>query len=189
MPSSRRACGGANATVLNRCGAAGVNARPTVPDKPRSQPRALPHRNPCRGRFHIGPVCGGAGLHGRIWNPPLQTAASACDQTGSRNSRVSVTPVGDDARIVPGALRQGRVCGRAMALPYKPWQTPGPARKAAALRANVGRDAPSRRALRRHERHGFESCGAAGVNARPTVPGEPRGHPQTLRCRKVPRVG
>ena len=107
--------------------AGGMNPTPTNKGKPRGQPRALPHLNPCRGRFHIGPVCGGAGLRGRIWNPPLQTTARACDQTGSRNSCVSTTPVGDDACIVPGVLRRGGVCGRAMALPYKPWQTPGQA--------------------------------------------------------------
>ena len=36
---SRGACGGVNATVLNRRGAAGVNARPTVPGNPRGQPK------------------------------------------------------------------------------------------------------------------------------------------------------
>ena len=32
----------------------------------------LPRRKPCRGRFYIGPACGGAGSRGRIWNPPGQ---------------------------------------------------------------------------------------------------------------------
>ena len=88
--------------------AGGINPTPTNKGGARGQPRALPHRNPCRGRFHIGPVCGGAGLRGRIWNPPLQTTARACDQTGSRNSCVSTTLVGDDACIVPPGLPQRR---------------------------------------------------------------------------------
>ena len=43
--------------------AAGVNARPTGPGKPRAQPGNVPcYINPCRGRFHIGPARGGAGV-------------------------------------------------------------------------------------------------------------------------------
>ena len=65
-----------------------------------------------------------------------------------------------------------------MALPYTPGKRPANG-ASAAIRANVGRDALIPPGLRRGERHGFESRGAAGVNARPTVPGKPRGQPQT----------
>ena len=41
--------------------------------RPPGRPQACVITNPCRGRFHIGPVCGGANAPGRIWNPPLRT--------------------------------------------------------------------------------------------------------------------
>ena len=48
---------GASTPVLNRRGAAGVNARPTEPGKHGGQAGPPHRRNPCRGRFHIGPAC------------------------------------------------------------------------------------------------------------------------------------
>ena len=45
--------------------------------------------NPCRGRFYIGPVCGGANAPGRIWNPPLQWFFQCCSQPGNHDPRVT----------------------------------------------------------------------------------------------------
>ena len=45
--------------------------------------------NPCRGRFYIGPVCGGANTPGRIWNPPLQWFFQCCSQPGNHDPRVT----------------------------------------------------------------------------------------------------
>ena len=45
--------------------------------------------NPCRGRFYIGPVCGGANVRGRIWNPPLQWFFQCCSQPGNHDPRVT----------------------------------------------------------------------------------------------------
>ena len=68
-------------------------------------------------------------------------AAEARSQPGNRTSEALQAPVGDDARIVPGTLRRRNVPGRAMALPYKPWQTLRPKGLAVTTRAAVGRDA------------------------------------------------
>ena len=40
--------------------------------------------NPCRGRFYIGPVCGGANARGRIWNPPLHGFSMVSGRPGLR---------------------------------------------------------------------------------------------------------
>ena len=79
--------------------------------------------NPCRGRFYIGPVCGGANVPGRIWNPPLQWFFQCCSQPGNHDPRVTAnlcrgrclhrpaprgganTPGG---RPLPGATFRGR---------------------------------------------------------------------------------
>ena len=45
--------------------------------------------NPCRGRFYIGPVCGGANTPGRIWNPPLHGFFQCCSQPGNHDPRVT----------------------------------------------------------------------------------------------------
>ena len=67
--------GKANVPILNRQGAAGVNARPTEPGQTRRPPGKMQppavHR---RGGFHIRPVRGGAGFAGGAcpsptWHP------------------------------------------------------------------------------------------------------------------------
>ena len=40
--------------------------------------------NPCRGRFYIGPVCGGANVRGRIWNPPPHGFSMVSGRPGLR---------------------------------------------------------------------------------------------------------
>ena len=89
---------------------------------------------------------GGANACGRIWNPPLRPTAGPRPTGENAALRLYRTFVGDDACTAPaGAFRRptgpqarllgrrssrgacggARSRGRAMALPHKPWRTPG----------------------------------------------------------------
>ena len=89
------------------------------------KPRPCVITNLCRGRFHIGPVCGGTGPRGRDESRPYDRRRVR-GRPGKCQPHAAATPVGDDACIVPGTLRRRKVRGRAMALPYKPRQTSRP---------------------------------------------------------------
>ena len=63
--------------------------------------------DPCRGRFYIGPACGGADTPGGI-NPAPTDDGTVPGQTGNYNPAALQTRVGDDACIVPGTSRRHR---------------------------------------------------------------------------------
>ena len=68
-----------------RTPAGGINPAPTNRGKARGQPgKREPGNaaNPCRDRFHIGPVCGGAGFRGR----DLRPKSRRCAAVGLRNA-------------------------------------------------------------------------------------------------------
>ena len=123
--------------------------------------------NPCRGRFHIGPARGGAGSRGRIWNPPLRPTVEHTTTRETCIPRVVATSVGDDARIVPGCLRAAQGLREGHGPPLQTAANVRPNGRAAAIRADVGRDAPSRRTLRRHgvPRADMESAPTTGGKA------------------------
>ena len=79
---------------------------------------------PCRGRFYIGPACGGAGFCGRGMPLPYEP---------------------QQPRRRTGKLRRRERPGRDKSRPYESILCFGPTGTAAATRAAVGRDAPSRR--------------------------------------------
>ena len=152
---------------------------------------------------------GDANACGRIWNPPLRPTAGPRPTGENAALRLYRTSVGDDACTAPaGAFRRptgpqarllgrrssrgacggARFRGRAMALPYKPWRTPGQTGRAHAPRAAVGRDAlipPHPAAAGTFPVLNFD--GAGGRERPPYGPGptwRPDGKPQALRRHK-----
>ena len=131
--------------------------------------------------------------------PALRSRGNTAATREIQSPRPLQTNVGDDARTAPaGAFRRptgpqvrllGRRSsrgvrggvgfrGRGMPLPYMASGHDRPNGLAAAARANVGRDAlipPHPAAAGMFPVLNFN--GAAGVNARPTDPGKPGGHP------------
>ena len=66
--------------------------------------------NPCRGRFHIGPVCGGAGFRGR----DLRPKSRRCAAVGLRNAPAgAVNPASTNKFYVLGQPGHPRPPGRA----------------------------------------------------------------------------
>ena len=90
----------ANTPVLNRRGAAGVNARPTEPGKHGGQPGTPHRRNPCRGRcsHRPGDHAPPQGFAGGI-NPAPTNKFCVSDQTGTAAPHQA--DVGRDALIPP----------------------------------------------------------------------------------------
>ena len=143
--------------------AGGINPSPTNHGE-RSAKREghTPPGSRRAGCPHPAAPRGGANACGRIWNPPLRPTAGPRPNGQTAALRLYRTSVGDDACTAPaGAFRRptgpqarllgrrssreprggARSRGRAMALPYKPWRTPGQTGRARAPRAAVGRDA------------------------------------------------
>ena len=116
-------CGGTNTP-----GGYGIRP-PTNEGKARGQPGTCEPgdvANLCRGRFHIGPVCGGAGFRGR----DLRPKSRRCAAVGLRNAPAgAVNPAptnrgkardqpgkrepGDVTNLCRGRFHIGPVCGRA----------------------------------------------------------------------------
>ena len=112
----------------------------------------------------------------RAKSPALRNREKHGGQPGKRGAALQQTPVGDDARIVPGTPQHRKVPGRAMPLPYKPSAHDRPNRTSAAARAAVGRGAltpPDPAAAQ---------TPAGGINPAPTINGRPvpTGEPHLL---------
>ena len=95
-----------------RAPAGGINPAPTNGGKARGQPgKREPGNvaNLCRGRFHIGPVCGGAGFHGRVLRPKSRR----CVAVGLRNAPAgAVNPAPTNKFYVLGQPGQPQPRGR-----------------------------------------------------------------------------
>ena len=174
--------GGANAPILNRQGAAGVNARPTEPGKHGGHPgNATPvvHR---RGGFHIRPVCGGAGFRGRDKSRPYgqifrfrQTGRPQClprfageghgppagvrGRAGRADMESAPTWGVRGGGNVPGFEFQR--CGGRERPPYGPGKTRRPPGKMQPPRCTVGADSIS-------ARFAAARSSAGGINPAPT---------------------
>ena len=111
------------------------------------KPRPCVITNLCRGRFHIGPVCGGTGPRGRDKSRPYDRRRVR-GRPGKCQPHAAATPVGDDACIVPGPCGGADARGRDESRPYEYILCFGQTGTATATRAAVGRDASSRRTLR-----------------------------------------
>ena len=85
----------------------------------------------------------------RTGKRPAGTKGSG--QAGKCQPHAAATPVGDDACIVPGPCGGADACGRDESRPYEQFLCFRPTGTATATRATVGRDASSRRTLRRRK--------------------------------------
>ena len=115
---------------------------------------------------------GDANACGRIWNPPLRPTAGPRPNGKTAALRLYRTSVGDDARIVPGTPRQGKVPREGHGPPLQTMANARPNGKGTRPRAAVGRDAliPPHPAA--------AGTPAGGINPSPTNHGE---HPAKWR--------
>ena len=150
--------------------------------QPPGRPQSCVTRTPCRGRFHIGPVYGGAGPRGRDKSRPYGPG-----ETLRPNANPALPYPCRGAHCAPGrplrhaasfkrqpavrqSLRHGlRPCHLPLTREAKPPQTPRyPAPPCA--------DSIS-------ARFAVAQSPAGGINPAPTDRGKPCGRPQTPRCR------
>ena len=88
-----------------RTPAGGINPAPTNKFVLWTNRDGLAHPGGCRaGCPHPAAPCAAATPRGRIWNPPLRMVARPAANRENANPAIPQTPVGDDARIVPGDL-------------------------------------------------------------------------------------
>ena len=80
--------------------------------QPPGRPQSCVTRNPCRGRFHIGPVCGGAGARGRDKSRPYESILCFGPSGAAATARATVGRDAPSRRTLPiGPLVKGGESG------------------------------------------------------------------------------